>query len=138
MLLLALILISLFNLWFLTSQAPTPDLDLKIETLKTELKQEIQKEIKNIPQNTQFVPVPGTNGLNGINGSNGKDGLSGTNGVSGNNGTNGKDGEQGIPGREIELRVNPKNGNLEWRYVGELSWIRLLKKCEIQSTCEVK
>lgn len=142
-LLIALIAISVFNLFYLESKRSEEDgrLNSKVEAIKSELKEQIKSEIKNItipePQNNVIIQhgkngANGTSGTNGANGSNGTSGLAGANGV---DGKDGKDGEQGAPGREVELRVNPKNGNLEWRYVGELSWTRLLKKCDIQGNC---
>ena len=50
----------------------------------------------------------------------GSDGLDGTNGT---NGTNGNDGTNGTNGKTPEFQIN--GINLEWRYVGDITWISL-------------
>lgn len=72
--------------------------------------------------------IQGQSGSNGSNGENGKDGL---------NGQPGEKGDIGSPGREIELRHDPKTKQLQWRYVGDDLWSTLVNDCEITNTCEV-
>lgn len=101
--------------------------------------------------------VQGQPGPIGRMGFSGKDGLSivGPQGPSGDTVVNTIQGPQGPPGpagesiigppgpeggkgadaRNLELRKNPVNGNIEQRYTGEFSWKVLLKQCEYQGTC---
>lgn len=48
----------------------------------------------------------------------------------------GPQGDQGQSGREVELRTDPNNGDLEWRYVGSLQWLLLTKSCQLTNTCQ--
>lgn len=50
--------------------------------------------------------------------------LRGSQGATGAPGTNGTNGTDGTDGREVELRVS--GTNLQWRYVGDVSWITLI------------
>ena len=61
----------------------------------------------------------------------GKDGLPGKDGANGVDGEKGNQGEPGSPGLEVELRTNPLNSNLEWRYIGDDSWQILLNTCGV-------
>lgn len=93
----------------------------------------------------KIATIKGDRGLRGFNGSDGKNGQVGPKGdtgasgktiiTQGQKGDTGDQGDQGEPGREIEIRTNPLNGNKEWRYSGTISWQILIKKCEINSTC---
>lgn len=86
--------------------------------------------------------IPGLQGPKGdisvvtVTGPQGPAGVQGEPGPQGEPGTQGEPGEPGQSGREIELRTNPINGNLEWRYDGDLSWHVLMKACQITKTCE--
>lgn len=76
-------------------------------------------------QSIQGPPGQPGESIQGPAGQNGQDAV----------GIDGTPGEPGQPGREVEMRSNPANGNLEWRYVGELSWQTLITACEITNTC---
>lgn len=71
----------------------------------------------------------------GPKGETGAKGEQGEKGDTGPAGEQGIQGEQGNDGRTTEIRKNPVNGNIERRYVGEVFWTVLLKKCEYQGTC---
>lgn len=60
----------------------------------------------------------GDRGPIGQKGENGKDGQS----ITGPKGDPGLKGEPGTPGREIELRRDPKTGDLYMRYTGDTLW----------------
>jgi hypothetical protein len=53
----------------------------------------------------------------------------------GANGQDGAPGDPGQPAREIQLRTNPQNGNLEWKYTDDLSWNILTRACMFTGTC---
>lgn len=88
----------------------------------------IQKQIAAIP-----TPI---NGLNGANGKTGATGSQGQIGKTGLQGSSGSQGEPGVAGKSIELRYNDAKSEIEWRYVGDLTWVPLLKDCQILNTCE--
>lgn len=91
--------------------------------------------------------VEGMQGLNGISGEKGAKGDAGVKGDTGATGATGAVGEPGIqgdqgiqgepaaPARETELRTNPLNNNLEWKYVDDTSWHLLIKQCQITDSC---
>lgn len=87
----------------------------------------VKEEVSKIPV---MHGTDGVNGSNGINGQNGKDGANGLNGL---NGLNGID---GLPGDTVELRTNPKTGDLEWKYTSDDLWTILILKCLMMETCE--
>lgn len=99
----------------------------------------IEKKVKPLP-----LPINGVNGADGLPGASiiGPPGPAGTTvvGPKGESGAKGEDGQAGQdaigePGREVEMRSNPLNGDIEWRYVGDDSWQLLMKKCELSGTC---
>lgn len=94
----------------------------------------ITEEIAQLPAPKDGQTVQGPPGPQGPSGANGES-ATGVDGQNGLNGLDGIPGEPGQPGREIELRNNPTTMALEWRYVGELSWLTLITTCEITNTC---
>jgi hypothetical protein len=72
---------------------------------------------------TDLVSVASLAGPPGLPGSDGADGSDGTNGSNGTNGTNGSN------GREVQLQKN--STHIQWRYVGDASWINLVALTEI-------
>lgn len=82
--------------------------------------------------------VPGPHGKDGNDGSSGVPGSTGLIGPQGEPGTPGEPGPQGdagAPGLQTELRTDPLNGDLEWRYVGDDDWQILMPFCSIVNTC---
>ncbi len=77
-------------------------------------------------QGYQGIPgVKGDIGPQGEPGLQGPQGVQGLIGPQGDQGLVGEKGEKGEDGREIELRCSAKKGDLEWRYVGDISWTKL-------------
>ncbi len=77
--------------------------------------------------------IPGQNGTNGVDGTDGKDGVDGRDGTDGTNGVDGQDGADGADGqdgREIELQKGTTY--VQWRYVGDPSWINLVSLAELK------
>ncbi len=74
---------------------------------------------------------PGPTGLTGAMGAQGAEGPMGPQGPQGLDGLNGTD------GREVELRANNEDDQLEWKYVDEdeTGWRLLIRYCEFTNTC---
>ena len=77
-----------------------------------------------------IVSLAEITGPKGQDGLNGKDGQRGLQGIPGQNGTNGVDGTDGKDGREIELQKG--TSYVQWRYVGDPSWINLVSLAELK------
>lgn len=77
-----------------------------------------------------IVSLAEITGPKGQDGLNGKDGQRGPQGIPGQNGTNGVDGTDGKDGREIELQKGTTY--VQWRYVGDPSWINLVSLAELK------
>lgn len=83
---------------------------------------------------------PGAVGPVGQTGSVGQAGANGLQGgvgvaVQGPKGDIGNQGEPGEPGKSVEIRYNLTASRIEWRYVGEFSWIPLVTACTLTNTC---
>ena len=72
----------------------------------------------------------GIQGVQGIPGINGTNGVNGTNGIDGQNGSDGVDGVDGQDGRPVELRKTVDY--VQWRYVGDVSWVNLIPLADIR------
>lgn len=139
-LLVILLIISLFNLYKLVST------QVDFKSRLNALQQYTNQEIQSVSQKQGPQGIPGSNGASGVQGAKGDPGIQGVMGPQGQPGDNGlsiqgpkgdkgDQGDQGVPGREIELRSDPNTGDIEWRYVGTLSWITLINKCDLTNTC---
>ena len=90
----------------------------------------------NIVSLSEITGPKGQDGLNGKDGQRGlqgipgQNGINGVDGVDGQDGTNGIDGTDGEDGREIELQKGATY--IQWRYVGDPSWINLVSLAELK------
>lgn len=84
-----------------------------------------------INQQIATLPKP----KDGIDGTNGKNGVIGNPGVNGTNGQDGLPGVQGADGLSVELRYNAAKQQIEWRYVGDITWKLLVSNCTLANTC---
>lgn len=93
--------------------------------------------------NSGPIGFQGPNGVQGLQGEAGPVGPTGAKGADGLNiqGSIGMQGPQGVPGepgqsgREIEIRHNDILAETQWRYVGDLTWLTLVKDCALTNTC---
>lgn len=87
-------------------------------------------------QGMQGIQGQSVQGIQGVTGNAGAQGVAGVQGDKGDKGDTGEQGIQGEPADTIELRTNPKTGDMEWKYSSDGLWTILYKKCQI-TNCEV-